>query len=275
MKIAQLIQKIEKWHEPFEKKEGLPGRDGVLCGNPDIECNGIAVTVAATFEVLERAKAMGLNFVITHESIFYGDPGHYAQIYEDKKKFIEDNNMVVYRDHDRLHGNGVPFFPVRKTNDYIFYGIMNELGWKQYQVKDPMKPICYEIPEISARDLSKKLMEAFDVTGMRVVGDLDAKIKKVCFVEHVTGGKGDLNKMPLAIEYDALIPLEICDYTLSAYVTDEAYKNHDKVIFEMGHFNVEQLGMKYMTRWLPEAIESNEIRIEYVPAKDTYQYLVR
>ena len=275
MKISEIIKKLEKWHEPFEKKEGLPGRDGILCGDPDIECNGIAVSVCATFEVLEKAKEKGLNLVITHESIFYGEKDNYAEVYKEKKRFIEENHMVVYRDHDRLHGNGIPFFPVRKTNDFIFYGIMKELGWKKYQILDPMKPVTYEIPEIKAFDLARQLMEAFDVTGMRVVGDLNTKVRKVCFIEHVQGNKNDLEKMALAKDYDALIPLEICDYTVSAYVTDEAYRHHDKVIFEMGHFNVEQLGMKYMLQWLPDAIEDKELKIEFVPARDNFQYLTR
>ena len=118
-------------------------------------------------------------------------------------------------------------------------------------------------------------MEKFDVTGMRVVGDLNAKIKKVCFIEHLGGGKGDLEKLNKAVEYDALIPLEICDYTISAYVTDEAFIHHNKVILEMGHFNVEQLGMKYMFKWLPQAIEDDSIPLEFVPARDTYQYVLR
>ena len=275
MKINEVIQKIEKWHEPFEKREGFPGRDGVLWGDPDVECTGIAVTVVASFEVLEKAKEKGLNLVITHESIFYGEKDNYPEIYKEKQKYIEENHMVVYRDHDRMHGNGMPFFPVRKTNDYIFYGIMMELGWKEYQVENPMKPVCYEIPETDAGTLANDLMEAFGVTGMRVVGDLNAKIRKVCFIEHVQGGKNDLAKLALAVDYDALIPLEICDYTVSAYVTDQAYRHHDKVIYEMGHFNVEQLGMKYMLRWLPEALETDDLKIEYVPAKDQYQYIVR
>jgi len=275
MKISEIIEKIEKWHEPFEKKEGMPGRDGILCGNPDTECTGIAVTVVADFDVLVRAKEKGLNLIITHESIFYGEKDRYPAVYQEKKRFIEENGIVVYRDHDRMHGNGIPFFPVRKTNDYIFYGIMKELGWEKYQEKDPMKPVCYEIPEVKARDLARQLMETFDVTGMRVVGNLDATIRKVCFIEHVTGGKGDLGKLPLAEEYDALIPLEICDYTVAAYVKDESYLHHNKVIFEMGHFNVEQLGMKYMLKWLPEAIGSDELRIEFVPAKDSFQYIER
>ena len=58
-------------------------------------------------------------------------------------------------------------------------------------------------------------------------------------------------------------------------MTDQAYRHHDKVIYEMGHFNVEQLGMKYMLKWLPEALETDDLKIEYVPAKDQYQYIVR
>ena len=136
-----------------------------------------------------------------------------------------------------------------------------------------MKPLFYGIPETSARDLGEFLKEKFGVSHIRTVGNLDSKIEKVFFCEHVNGGKNDMDKLSRTQRADAIISMEICDYTLSLYVKDCEALNCDKVIYEIGHFNVEELGMKYMCEWLPEAIGTNDISIRFVPVADYYKYI--
>src|SRR5579859_5557161 len=41
--------------------------DTFVAGDPDTEVKGIAVTMMATLDVLQRASAAGQNMVITHE----------------------------------------------------------------------------------------------------------------------------------------------------------------------------------------------------------------
>ena len=43
----------------------------VQSGEPDAAVTGIAVTMMATMDVLQRASTKGLNLVITHEPTFY------------------------------------------------------------------------------------------------------------------------------------------------------------------------------------------------------------
>src|SRR6202158_4533090 len=45
--------------------------DTFKAGDPDTAITGIAVTMMATMDVLQRASAKGLNLVITHEPTFY------------------------------------------------------------------------------------------------------------------------------------------------------------------------------------------------------------
>jgi hypothetical protein len=52
---------------PWEKETV----DTFKAGNPDTPVTGIAVTMMATLDVLQRAAAKGQNFVITHEPTFY------------------------------------------------------------------------------------------------------------------------------------------------------------------------------------------------------------
>src|SRR5947209_18077906 len=91
---------------------GIPWRtetvDKIVLGSADAQVKGIATTMMATLEVLERAAAEGKNLVITHETPVYlhqdqtgdlgGDP-----TYEFKVKFVRDHDMAVFHFHEHLH----------------------------------------------------------------------------------------------------------------------------------------------------------------------------
>src|SRR5690349_3335727 len=61
--------------ERIQKNVGVPWRtqtvDTIKAGSPDTPVKGIATTVMATFDVLQRAARAGRNLVITHEPTFY------------------------------------------------------------------------------------------------------------------------------------------------------------------------------------------------------------
>ena len=102
MKISELIERIKQWHEPYIAKD--EGRDLILGGNPDQQCTGVIITVCATLEVLKKAKEKNCNFIITHESILYGakEEDMDNDVVQYKKRFMEENGLCVWRDHDRI-----------------------------------------------------------------------------------------------------------------------------------------------------------------------------
>ena len=244
-----------------------------------MECTGIAVTCYANIEVVKEAIKKNCNLIIAHESLYYGDeygtkPFEDIEAYKAKKALLEDSNIVVFRNHDRMHGKGKPWVPERLRNDYIYYGLMKELGWEEYVVGDRMKPLWYKIPEIEIRDLADYLMQRLDITGLRLVGSTKGKVTDIFVSEHCIG-KGDDKAILSAVNAQVIIPLEICDYTLSAYVRDAALAGETKAILEMGHFNVEEAGMKHMASWLPEAIKDDTTPIHFIKSGDTYNYILR
>lgn len=275
MKIIDIIEIIKKNHEPFEENENT--RDQILAGDPNQICSGICVSVCATFDVLKQAKAKNCNLIITHESIFYGsridaDDLKEDEIIQAKRKYIEDNHLVIWRDHDRIHGNAFNEFQKRLTRDHIFYGICKELGWEEYVVDDSLKPCWYKIPEMDAKDLVNLLIEKFNLSGLRVVGNLNHKVSSIWFCEHVNGSKRDEVKLQKAQKADVMIPLEICDYTLTQYVRDANACGQVKILLEMGHFNCEELGMKYFKEWLKEILDE-AINVEFIQSGDLFQYI--
>src|SRR4029077_5035660 len=82
--------------------------DTFKAGNPDSEVKGIAVTMMATLDVLQRAAAAGQNLLITHEPTFFthlDKPDDLEQKDNDpvlaaKRAFIAEHGLVIWRFHD-------------------------------------------------------------------------------------------------------------------------------------------------------------------------------
>lgn len=149
---------------------------------------------------------------------------------------------------------------------------MMELGWQDYLIGDPMKPLQYRLPLTTAGKLAEDLIARLHLNGIRIVDNPDAEVETVYFIEHCMG-RGDQEKINLCKDYDVLIPLEIVDWTVSHFVRDAVYFHQPKAILEMGHFNTEEPGMKYMCTWLPEAIGTHDIPIHFIASGDTFRYL--
>ncbi len=276
MKIIEAIEKVKEYHQPYTWSEKT--RDKILCGDVEMECTGIAVTCCATLEVMQKAVEQGINLIISHEGIIYGyDKAANVDDYDnevmlEKLKFAKEHNIVVFRDHDAMHGPGRPG-EVREKNDMIFYGTMKELGWEPYLANDEKKPLWYKIPTMSARDFGQLLIKAWNLNGLRIVGNLDSEISTVYICEHVNGGERDIPIVENCRKADAIIPLEIVDYTVTTYVRDAATLGMNKVIYEMGHFNAEELGMKYLAKELNEVFA--EYDVQFIQSGDGFSYLTK
>ncbi len=278
MTIREIIDNLLKWHAPINRPNGETA-DTFKVGNPDAQCTGITVTCFASTDVIRKSKELGNNLIICHEPLFWGDMEEKGidtelEAYKEKKALLDEAGIVVWRDHDHLHGPGGPGSTVHTEIDYIYYGIMKELGWDEYVEGETTKPLFYNIPGTTAEKLAHTFMDVFGLTGVRIVGDKATEVKKVFICEHVNGRPNDGEAIKKAAAADVMIPLEIVDWTLSAYVRDSCQLGKNKAIIEMGHFNTEELGMKYMAKWLPEKIGS-DVSVTYVQSGDSFGYIVR
>ena len=98
--------------ERIQKNLGVPWRtptvDTLKAGGPDTPVQGIATTMMATFDVVQRAAKAGRNFVITHEPTFYNHEDTTSAfaadpVYTAKRAFLETHRMAVLRFHDNWH----------------------------------------------------------------------------------------------------------------------------------------------------------------------------
>lgn len=247
MTIAEMIKNLEKSHVSITDIQKTC--DGVICGDTDRECKGIAVTCCSTAAVIKKAADLECNLLITHEPTFYHGYDRTEEIQstpilEAKTQLIRDTGMVIYRDHDRVH---------REVPDMVYAGIVKSLGWESYASDKEMFPISgYQIPETTLGKLGRLLGEKLGIDGMRMVGDPDMKVRKVGLTAHFLGGAEDQQCIRRIEEgeYDVVIPLETVDWTIVEYIMDCNVLGKQKGLLLPGHFNLEEAGMQVIAQWI-------------------------
>ena len=73
---------------------------------------------------------------------------------------------------------------------------------------------------------------------------------------------------------DVIMPGEVIDWTVLSYVRDALELGKCRAVINPGHFNWEELGMKYAADWLGELLQG-EVPVRYVPSGDMYRFILR
>ena len=250
-------------------------RDKILYGNPNQEITGIVTTCYASVDVIKKTIELGANFIIVHEALFWNHGDHTDwlkdnETFKEKKKLLDEGNICVWRNHDYIHSG----IPLNSTyTDGIFYGVMKELGWENYLTCPIEKPMHFEIPETTVRELGLFLKEKWNLNGIKIIGSLDSPVKKVWIPGHIDGRMDNQILSTMENEQiDTLIVLECTDYTVAEYVRDSTMAGIPKTIIALGHFNTEEPGMKYMLNWLPEALKI-DVPMTFIPCADMFTFI--
>lgn len=293
MKIYEVIEKIKN----YSRGIGMDGkqiddektRDKVLYGTTDRECTGIVTTCFASVDVIRKAHELGANLIIPHEALFWnhGDHQEWLQkdensVYYRKKELLDTYGITVWRNHDYIHsgipdGNGGWY-------DGIFKGFLHEADLDKYYVMKIGNPVKYQgmpiellIPEgITVRELAEKIIDGANLNGIRTIGNPDTVVHRVAIPMHCLGFAdkdtiSDINRGNI----DCLIAMELIDYTVNEYMRDGMMLGDNKAILAVGHFNVEEPGMKYMLKWLPDALETEELSLNFVQSGDMNTFILK
>lgn len=293
MKIQEVIDRIKKYSRGVSE-DGTPindetTRDQVLFGTTDKECTGIVTTCFASVEVIQHAKELGANLIISHEALFWNHGDHtdwleeeQNKVYLRKKALLLEAGITVWRDHDYIHSG----LPNGKGGWYdgIFKGFLYETGLLENYVPKIGSCVQYRgMPlelrfenGITVRDLAKKIIDGAGLNGIRTIGNPDTVVHKVAIPMHQIGFADKqtisaINKNDI----DCLITLELIDYTTNEYMRDGMMLGDTKAILAVGHFNVEEPGMKYMLQWLPEALGTLKIPMTYVQSGDMNTFILK
>ena len=255
---ADVIQRIKD-------RVGIPWRaqtvDNIIAGAPETRVRGIATTMMATLEVVQRAAAAGRNMVITHEPTFYShqdttEPFGSDATYQFKSAFLKQHEMIVFRFHDHWHA---------MRPDGIAFGMARELGWEKHRVADNQREFTFD--GVPLGRLADHLRERLGARTLRVVGDPALRVNRAA----ASWGYYTFSPANLVMarpEIDAFIVGETREWETVEYVQDMIASGRKKALIVIGHIASEQAGMKYCAEWLKGFVR--DVPIDFIPAPEAF-----
>jgi putative NIF3 family GTP cyclohydrolase 1 type 2 len=244
---------------------GVPWRaetvDTIKAGNADTPVHGIATTMMATLDAVQRASAAGKNMVITHEPTFYSHEDKTDALTNDptfqfKRDFIEKNNMVVFRFHDHWHAH---------RPDGIATGMMKALGWEKNT--DPQNPRRFNFESLSLEALASEMQRKLNVKTMRVIGDSKMPVNHVAANWGYASQPGGIRALSRP-DLDVLVIGEAREWEVIEYAQDTIASGKKKGLIILGHVVSEEEGMRYCADWLKGFI--SEVPVEFVRAGEPF-----
>jgi len=244
---------------------GIPWRaqtvDAIVAGRPDTPVRGVATTMMATLDVVQRAAAAGRNLVITHEPTFYShldttDTLAQDPSYQFKAAFLREHDMAVFRFHDHWHA---------MRPDGIALGMARELGWEKHA--DAARSREFTFSGIPLQELAGQIRRALGIRTMRVVGDPSLRVTRVA----ASWGYFTFNPANLAInrpDVDLFVVGETREWETVEHVQDLIASGRKKALIVLGHVVSEQAGMKYCAEWLKGFVP--EVPTEFIAAAEPF-----
>ncbi len=217
--------------------------DVIKEGNPETPVTGIVTCMFATMEVMKQAVEKKCNLIIVHEPLYYN---HLDQtkdfqndpVFLEKKKFINDNQLVIWRFHDYIHSI---------KPDGIESGMIEKLGWGKYAVSGSTEHFI--LPETTLKELLAYLKPIFGTNALYVIGKPDMKLSSVALA---VGAPGSMRHIRMLEEKntDVLIAGESPQWETYEYMRDAVDQGRKKAVIFLGHIPSEEAGMNYCAGWL-------------------------
>jgi len=237
-------------------------RDTFKSGGPETQVTGIATTVFASFDVIQRAVAAGLNLIIPHEVTYWNDRDDQTLvdadplIYRRKREYLAAHNVVIFRTHDSMHD---------QRPDFTFVGSARQIG---LDAKYETAPGSHRfiVPETTLGSLAALVQRRTGARALRVVGDPSARVSRIQL------GVGYATAPASAADVDVVISGEQqeVDGTLDSpeYVLDAAALGIPKGWIMLGHAVSEEAGMLEMAQWIKGFVP--EVPVQLVKAGEPF-----
>jgi putative NIF3 family GTP cyclohydrolase 1 type 2 len=238
--------------------------DVFKAGNPDSPLKGIAVCMFADIETLREAVRLNCNFIVTHEPVFYshldettsfaGNP-----VYEEKAKFIKDNNLVIFRYHDHIHTT---------EPDGISEGMIQKLGLKPYSVNG--SDMFFKLPENTVAGYCNELKKMLGLQTIRIVGNPGMKFTKLAFMAGAPGGQNHIAVLSKP-DTEVILAGEANEWETYLYANDATALGKNKAVIFLGHIKSEEAGMEYCAKWLGTFVKG--VPIHFIENKSNFTTL--
>ena len=249
------------------KSQSVPGHirtcDTVKAGDARRDVTHVGVCFMGTAEVIERAKALGVEFLIVHEPLYYD---HWDRSREDqplmqmKKKLVEESGLTIWRDHDYIHA---------LAEDGIETGVLEKLGWTGHFEGRTM----WVMDEArTAEQMASDIREKLGCGGVRICGRTDVPFKLVKMAEGDAGVDTRYTDRLFASGFEGvLFAGEVCEWAALEQFRDAAYFGFNAAAVVCGHAASEEAGMEILAEKLQQ--KHPELKVSFIPTGEVYRHV--
>lgn len=234
--------------------------DRVIVGDPDKEVRRVLVTWISSFQACRVAVKRKFDLLVTHEPTFWdhwdyrGNPQDLgkSELATAKKRFIEENGLVILRNHDvwdRFPQFGIPWAWAR----YLELGDRpTGFGHDGYQHRYDIQPTTLDALAVRVAAKSAALGEPV----VQVVGEPER------MVSHVGINTGCAGNLEIYEQMGCDVSIVADDG--SCYWRDiQKAADNGQALIRVNHGTCEEPGMVTLTRYLNENLHG--VTAEHLP----------
>ena len=259
MTVQQVIDLILKEipGAPFEQTV-----DTLKSGSGQQVVTGIATTMFSTIEVIQKAAAQGVNFIIAHEPTFYGHTDETTwlesdAVYQFKRNLLDKHKIAVWRFHDYWHTH---------RPDGVLIGVLTRLGWDK--LYNPSNPPIVNHAGISLRDLVAHSKKSLGIRQVRYIGDPSQVCKRIALIPGAAGGRAQMQLL-MKEKPDVLIVGEVHEWETAEYVRDAQAMGSKMSLIVLGHAESEEPGMEWLVGWLSPRVK--DIKVTHIASGNPFR----
>ena len=251
MTARELYERLTAW-SPID---GQNRSDGLVFGDGEKPVRTVAVTLIATPTVLEAARALGADMILTHEPTFHPIAGEGDAVMAQKRALCEEIGIPIYRFHDHMHFTAI---------DKINLGVLSRLGLDGEF--DGQKTFTLTAP-MALDTLIAHIAERLDLHHPRYIGMPGITVRTLSLLFGAWGDERQISEFRRP-EVDLVIAGEACEYSICEYVRDAAQLGTDKGLLLLGHMGSEKAGMEDLTDYINNEVE--DVRAVYIDCGEVY-----
>ena len=243
---------------PFEKTV-----DTLKAGSREIKVKGVITTMFATIDIINKAIASGVNFIIAHEPTFYNhldDTGWLEKddVFNYKMDLLKKHHIAVWRNHDYIHSH-LP----DGVEDYV----VKQLGWtKAYNTSTGIATID---DPLTVAQLISHAKQSLKIKALRYIGSPQQSCRKILLMPGASGGQRQIRAISEQ-KPDVLICGEIQEWETAEYVRDARAKGDNLSLIVLGHIPSEEPGSAYMADWLKKKFPS--LKTTHIGASSPFSF---
>jgi len=245
MKCTDVVEFLELI-APLEAGIPSDGQTGWKFGDPEQEVSAIGCTWSPTRGVLLEAARLGINFLITHEPVFF--PYYQTPWYRNwpaEEKLVNRTRRALLEQHDvAVYGFHSPWDV--KPGDRVVDSCAAALGFQKV-IGGGFATKLYEIKEQPVEELAALVKQRLCTPGVRVVGEPTRKVRRagLCI--------GGLGQTFGAVEELAALGAEVIVFGEMLEYTFRHGLELNVAMIEAGHCATETPGIRRLAQVLGEA----------------------